>query len=182
MAHRGGGSGGDGEDGSGPLSGTFFGGDGGAVYGGFFALQLVYSITPNRSSQMLSAISSLFTIHRPGSTIFLGDTGAVIHGVSSRDCVYNRWPPRPWEQYLMLGHGKCMLVGFYGDLGLDFHGEQDVRVTLTNAAVVPGLAFDIMSLNRMRERHEIILNRAGASISSNDAAKPAVQHGRERLP
>ena len=130
----------------------------------FFALQLVYSITPNRSSQMLSAISSLFANHRPGSTIFLGDTGAVIHGVSSGDRVYNRRPPRPWEQYLMLGDGKCMLVGFYGDSGLEIHGEQDVRVTLTNAAVVPGLAFDIMSLNRMRERHEIMLNRAGASM------------------
>ena len=68
----GGGSGGDGEDGSGPLSGTFFGGDDGTVYGGFFALQLVCSITPNPSSQMLSAISSLFANRRPGSTIFLG--------------------------------------------------------------------------------------------------------------
>ena len=44
------------------------------------------------------------------------------------------------------------------------HCEQDVRVTLTNVAVVPGLAFDIMSLNRMQERHEIILNRARASV------------------
>ena len=70
----GGRSGGDGEDGSGPLSGTFSGGDDEAVYGGFFALQLVCSITPNPSSQILSAISSLFTNRRPGSTIFLGDT------------------------------------------------------------------------------------------------------------
>ena len=159
----GGGSGVDGGDGSGPLSGTFFGGDGGAVYGCFFALQLVCSITPNPSSQMLSAISTLFANRRPGSTIFLGDTGAVIHGVSSGDCVYNRRQPRPWERYLMLGDGKCMPVGFYGDLDLDLHCEQDVRVTLTNVAVVPGLAFDVISFNRMRERHEIILNRAGAS-------------------
>ena len=54
--------------------------------------------------------------------------------------------------------------GFYRDLDLNLHCEQDVRVTLTNVAVVPGLAFDIMSLNRMQERHEIILNRAGASM------------------
>ena len=154
--------GGDGEDGSGPLFGTFFGGDGGAVYGGFFALQLVCSITPKPSSQMLFTISTLFANRRPGSTIFLGDTGAVIHGVSSGDCVYNRRQSRPWERYLMLGDGKCMAVGFYGDLDLGLHCEQDVRVTLTNVAVVPILAFDIMSFNRMQERHEIILNRAGA--------------------
>ena len=153
-----------GGDENGPLSGTFFGGDGGAVYGGFFALQLVCSITPNPSSQMLSAISSLFANRRPGSTIFLEDTGAVIHGVSSGDCVYNRRQPGLWEWYLMLGDGKCMSVGFYGDLDLDLHGEQDVRVTLTNVAVGPGLAFDIMSLNRMQERLDIILNRAGASM------------------
>ena len=158
------GSGGDGEDGSGPLSGTFSGADDGAVYGGFFALQLVCSFTPNPSSQMLSAISSLFANRRPVSTIFLGDTGAVIHGVSSADCVYNRGQPRPWERYLMLGDGKCLTVGFYGDLDLDLHCEQDVRVTLTNVAVVPGLAFDIMSFNLMQEKHEIILNGAGASM------------------
>ena len=64
----------------------------------------------------------------------------------------------------MLGDGKCMKVGFYGDQGLDLHCEQDVRVTLTNVAVVPGLAFDIMSFDRMQEKHEIILNGAGASM------------------
>ena len=154
----GGGSGGDGGDGSGPLSATFFGGDGGAVYGGFFELQFVCSI----SSQMLSAISTLFANRRLGSTIFLGDTGAVIHGVSSWDCIYNRRQPRPWKRYLMLGDGKCMPVVFYGNLNLNLHCEQDVRVTLTNVAVVPGLAFDNMSFNRIQERHDIILNRAEA--------------------
>ena len=64
----------------------------------------------------------------------------------------------------MLGDDKCMPVGFHGDLDLDLHCEPDVRMTLTNVAVVPGLAFDIMSFNRMQERHDIILNRAGASI------------------
>ena len=64
----------------------------------------------------------------------------------------------------MLGDGKCMTVGFYGDLDLDLHCEQDVRVTLTNVAAVRGLAFDIMSFNRMQEKHEIILNGAGASM------------------
>ena len=145
----GGGSGGDGGDRSDPLSGTFFGGDGGVVYGDSFALQLVCSITPNLSSQMLSAVSTLFANRRPGSAIFFGDTGAAIHGVSSGDCVYNLRPPCPWERYLMLGDGKCMPVGFYGDLDLVLHGEQDVRVTLMNVAVVSGLAFDIMSFNRM---------------------------------
>ena len=160
----GGGSGGGGEDGSCPLSGTFSGGDDGGAYGGFFTLQHICSINPNPSSQMLSAISSLFTNRRPGSTIFLGDTGTVIHGVSSADCVYNRRKPRPWERYLMLGNGQCTPVGLYGDLDLDLHCDQDVRVTLTNVAVVPGLAFDIMSFNRIQEKHEIVLNEAGASM------------------
>ena len=127
-------------------------------------MQLVCSITPNPSSQMLSGISTLFANHHPGSTIFLGDAAALIHGVSSGDCVYNRRQPRLWKRCLMLGDAKCMPVGFYGDLDLDLHCEQDVRVTLTNVAVVPGLAFDIISFSRIQERHEIILNRAGASM------------------
>ena len=64
----------------------------------------------------------------------------------------------------MLGDGKFLPVGFYGDLDLGLHCEQDVRVTLTNVVVVPGLAFDILSFNRMQERHEIILNQAGTSM------------------
>ena len=64
----------------------------------------------------------------------------------------------------MLGDGKCMPIGFYGDLDIDLHCEQDVHVTLTNVAVVPGLAFDIMPFHRTQERHNIILNRAGASM------------------
>ena len=51
----------------------------------------------------------------------------------------------------MLGDGKCTPVCFYGDLDLDLHCDQDVRVTLTNVAVVPGLAFDIMYFNRIQE-------------------------------
>ena len=94
----GGGSGGDGGGGSGPLYGTFFGGYGGVVYRGLFELQLVCSIIPKPSSQMLSAISTRFANRHPGSTIFLGDTGAVMYGVSSGDCVYNRQQPRPWER------------------------------------------------------------------------------------
>ena len=163
VAHRGGVPEVTGGGGSDHLSGTFFDGDVGAVYEGFYALQLICSITPNPSSQMLSTISTLFANRRPGSTIFPGNTGAVIHGVSSGDCVYNRRQPRLWE-YLMRGDGKCMPVGFYGDLDLGLLCEQDMRVTLTNVAVVSGLAFDIMSFNRMQERHEIILNRAGTSM------------------
>ena len=64
----------------------------------------------------------------------------------------------------MLGDGKCMTVGFYGDLDLDLHCEQDMRMTLTKVAVVLDLAFDIVSFNRMQEKHEIILNGAGASM------------------
>ena len=57
-----------------------------------------------------------------------------------------------------------MPVGFYGRLDLGLHCEQDVRGTLMNGAFVPGLAFDIMSFNRMQKRHEIILNRAETSM------------------
>ena len=66
------GSGGDREDESGPLSGTFSGGDDGAVYGGFFTLQHICSINLNPSSQMLSAISSFSRTAARGLQLFLG--------------------------------------------------------------------------------------------------------------
>ncbi|CAB1096622.1 unnamed protein product [Ectocarpus sp. CCAP 1310/34] len=52
----------------------------------------------------------------------------------------------------------------FGDLDVIFHCPEDVRVTPHNVGVVPGLALDILSLNKIQGRHEIKLNRHGASI------------------
>ena len=37
-------------------------------------------------------------------------------------------------------------------------------MTLENVAVVPGLAFDLMSFNCIQEKHDILMNRDGTCI------------------
>ena len=161
----GGGSGGDEDEGSGPLSGTFL-----AVMTGLFTevssrCSLVIPLPPTPPLRCCPQ-SPLFS--RTAARILRSFLGTpVLSFMASLPWIASTTDGsrvRPWERYLMLSDGKCMPVGFYGDLYLDLRCEQDVRVTLTKVAVVPGLAFDIMSFNRMQERHDIILNGAGASM------------------
>ena len=160
----GGSSGGDDGDGSGPFSRNVFGGDGGAVYGGF--LRVAACLFHHPQPLLSDAVRNLQPFREPPPGFYDLSWGhRCCHPWRLfRGLRLQRRQPHSWERHLILGDCKCMPVGFYGDLDLDLHCEQDVRVTLTNVAAVPGLAFDIMSFNRMQERREIILNRAEASM------------------
>ena len=52
----------------------------------------------------------------------------------------------------------------FGSLDVVLHCEDDVQVTLENVAVVPGLAFDLMSFNCIQEKHDILMIRDGTWI------------------
>ena len=52
----------------------------------------------------------------------------------------------------------------FGSLDVVFHCKDDVRVTLENVAVLPGLAFDLMYFNCIQEKHGILMNRDGTWI------------------
>ncbi|CAB1102148.1 unnamed protein product [Ectocarpus sp. CCAP 1310/34] len=133
------------------------GGDG-VAFGGCFALRFVCSALPPAH-----VVTADFPNPRPGATVFMGDSGAVIHAVSSGEKVYNRGEPGPDERRLMVGDGACMPVSFFGDLDLLLHCDEDVLVTLKNVAVAHGLVLNLISLNRVQERHRIVLDHAGAS-------------------
>ena len=53
---------------------------------------------------------------------------------------------------------------YFGSLDVVFHFKDDMRVTLENVAVLPGLAFDLMYFNCIQEKHDIIMNRDGTWI------------------
>ena len=132
----------------------------------FFSLQLFCSVASALPPQVLSEI---FPNRRPGSMVFMGDTGAVLHGVPSGQHVYNRRYPRlVWEKNLIVGDGKQVAVSFYGDLDVILHstvpGKEDVLITLNNVAVVPDLAFNIISFNRIQEQQLIVLHPDGAAM------------------
>ena len=87
-----------------------------------------------------------------------------MHGAGSGNFVYNKRRPLPGEAFLLIGNGRKLKVEWFGSLDVVFHCKDDVRVTLENVAVVPGLAFDLMSFNCIKEKHDILMNRDGTWI------------------
>ena len=55
-------------------------------------------------------------------------------------------------------------LGFFDVL---LHSKDDVRVALENVAVLPDLAFDLMSFNCIQEKYDILTNRDGTWIPND---------------
>ena len=110
----------------------------------------------------LRHLSSLFPHPPPGSSIWVGDSGSSVHGTGSDQFVYNKRLPRPGETYLHIGNGHKLKVEWFGSLDVVLHCKEDVPVTLEDVAAVPSLAFDLMSINCINERYDVLTNREGA--------------------
>ena len=52
----------------------------------------------------------------------------------------------------------------FGSLEVVFHCKDNVRVTLENVVVLPGLAFDLMYFNCIQKKYGILMNRDGTWI------------------
>ena len=110
----------------------------------------------------LHHLSSLFPHAPPVSSIWVGDSGSSVHGTGSDQLVSNKRLPRPEETYLHIGNGHKLKVEWFGSLDVVLHCKEDVSMTLEDVAVVPSLAFDIMSINCIQERYDVLLNSEGA--------------------
>ena len=114
---------------------------------------------PPRSHVVLS-----FPNSPPGSTVWIGDGASSVHGTDSGKFVYNKRRPLSAEAFLLIGGGRKLKVEYFGPLDVVFRCKDDMRVTLKNVAVVPGLAFDLMSFNCIQEKHDILMNHDGTWI------------------
>ena len=125
-----------------------------------FALQsaLTAAYPPNH------ILSSIFPNSPSSSTVWIGDSASCVHGTGSGKFVYNKRRPLPGEAFLLIGDGRKLKVECFGSLDVVFHCKDGVRVTLENLAVVPGLAFDLMSFNCIQEKHDVLINRDGTWI------------------
>ena len=124
----------------GPLSSGFGGRESGPSPTSY-VLQL-----PNSESRFLPHImSAVFASKRLGATTVIGDSGASRHTFGDSTHVRNKRLPAADEAYLIIGDGERLPVACYGDLDLVLHCERygkpwsNVRVTLKNVAVVPGI-------------------------------------------
>ena len=152
----------------------YFGGPLSSVFGGTesgpgptaYVLQL-----PTSESRFLPHVMSAgFASKRLGATTVIGDSGASRHTFGDGTHVRNKRLPAAEEAYLIIGDGERLPVACYGDLDLVLHCERygkpwsNVRVTLKNVAVVPGIWFDLISFNQIQEAHPVLLDKEGAHI------------------
>ena len=172
------GDGGDGvaftaEDG-GHEDGGYFDGPLPSVFGGpesgpgltAYVLQL-----PTSESRFLPRVMpAVFASKRLGTTTVIGDSGASRHTFGDGNHVRNKRLPAAEEAYLIIGDEERLPVACYGDLDLVLHCERygkpwsNIRVTLKNVAVVPGIWFDLISFNQIQETHPVLLGKEGAQI------------------
>ena len=178
-----------GHRGGGLLSCTFGGatqGDGMGSDRHCFTLQF-----PLNTALPLRHLPSLFPHAPPGSSIWVGDSESSVHGTGSDQFVYNKRLPRPEETYLHIGNGHKLKVEGFGSLDVVLQCKEGVPVTLEDIAVVPSLAFDLMSINCIQERYDVLMNREGAwllngrvhfvkSPTGNYIAATRVKHGTRR--
>lgn len=122
-----------------------------------FALQIACN-----ASFSFSHLAHLFPQVPAGATIWVGDSASTVHAVGSDKHVYNKRRPLPEERRVYLGNGHSLNVLCIGYLDLILHCREDVPVTLEGVAVVKGLAFDLMSINCIQERYDVLMNRTGA--------------------
>ena len=101
---------------------------------------------PTSESRFFShAMSAVFASKRLGATTAIGDSGASRHTFGDGTHVRNKRLPAAEEACLIIGDGERQAVACYGDLDLVLHCERygkpwsNVRVTLKNIAVVPGI-------------------------------------------
>ena len=152
----------------------YFGGPLSSVFGGpesspgptAYVLQL-----PTSESRFLPHVmSAVFASKRPGATTVIGDSGASRHTFGDGTHVRNKRLPAAEEAYLITANGKRLPVACYGDLDLVLHCERygkpwsDVRVTLKNVAVIPGIWFNLISFTQIQEAHPILLDKEGAHV------------------
>ena len=84
-----------------------------------------------------------------------------MHGTGSGKFVYNKRRPRFAGAFLFIGEGRKLRMEWFGSLDVVLLCKDDVRVTLENVAVVPGLALDLMPFNCIQEKNDILMNHDG---------------------
>ena len=87
--------------------------------------------------------SSSFSNSPPGSTVWIAESASSVHETGSGTFVCNKRRPLPAETFLLIRDDRKLKVECFGLLDVVFDCKDDVRVTLENFAVVPGLAFGL---------------------------------------
>ena len=96
--------------------------------------------------------------------VWIDDSGATQHMTRSADLMYDTRPPSPHRSRIILGYESIKKVQIVGKLDLVFHSRTDYPVALHGVPFVHDLGFNLFSFHVVQEKHETILNEAGAHL------------------
>ena len=114
-------------------------------------------------AHVLSALIPPEARGSPDISVFVADSAATVHATGDGRYLHNKRSPTPREAALVVGDGRKVEVAYYGDLDVMFYSERrrPARVTIRDMAVVKGLQFDLFSLNKSQDYHDVFMNRTG---------------------
>ena len=145
----------------------YFGGPPSSIVGGPESgpgpTDYVLQLPTSESCFLPHVMSAVFASKRLGATTVIRDSSASRHTFGDGTHVRNKRLPAAEEAYLIIDDGERLPVACYGHLDLVLHCERygkpwsNVRVTLKNVAVVPGIWFDLISFNQIHEAHPVLL-------------------------
>ena len=91
-----------------------------------------------------------------------------------RTRIYNVRPPPPSRETLTIGYRRRIKVEHIGNMDVIFHGKSDQKITLIDVAYVPGLGFNLYSVQRT---HLIVSDASGTHIIGANLTFPRSSTG-----
>ena len=124
-----------------------------------------------------SYLHSVFVVQSGSNKddVWIADNGASCHMTHDRTMMYNVRPPPPGRETITIGDRRRMKLEYMGNMDVIFHGKGDQRITLIDAAYVPGLRFNLYSLHAVQRTHLIVSNASGTHIIGANLTFPPQQ-------
>ena len=94
----------------------------------------------------------------------MADSAATFHSTPSPSLVYYKSRPLLWERISAYDLGRRLEVESIGKLNLVVRCDEDVRITLVDVDVTPGLVFNLTLVHRISDFHDVTLNATSASL------------------
>ena len=98
----------------------------------------------------------------------MADHGATNHITPNNRMLYNVRPPSPENATVYIGDGTPLAVGYVGILGLGFHSNEHVHVTLDSVAYVRAMSVNLLLLHTVQANQKITLDATGIHLFASN--------------
>ena len=109
--------------------------------------------------------------------VWIADSDASCHMTHDRTNIYNVSPPPPGRETITIGDRRRIKVEYIGNMDVIFHGKSDQRITLIDAAYVPGVGLNLYLLHAVQRTHLVVSETSGTHIVRANLTFPRSSSG-----